>query len=439
MTQPSAPNAPKQAIYYGWYMVTIACLSGMLAAGISQLYMGSILPAIIADTGWKHSAVTGALAAGTILGGLLAPVAGAAADRYGPRLPVTIGALVLAAGYVAMGLSYSLVMFYVGYCTARMAAQGALGASVVRTIPVNWFRRKRGRAMGIVMMAVPIGAASSAMIGQWALLHGFSWRQVAFGMAATTLVLVALPAALFIRKSPESLGLLPDGDHHPEKSNDNQTRDSSRKSADEYPWSLRLALKTASLRLLIVASVLGITANGAVVFYHVTYLVSKGIPQVSAVTTVSALALAGALANLVWGILSERYSERVLAICSQIGAAVLIQGMLWVDTFSSALLLAMVLGIVVRGESSLTSLLIAAYFGRAAYGRIAGFMTTFQLFGLGAGPLIASMIYDFSHSFTLVYGAIGATYAAAALTFFLARPPKEPALQDRKHQRHAEQ
>lgn len=420
--QSALPSKP--GLYYGWYMVVIASVCGMMAAGISQLYMGSMLPTIIADTGWKHSAVTGALALGTILGGLLAPFAGALADRYGPRGPVTVGALVLAVGYTTMGLGQSLLVFYVGYCGARMAAQGALGASVVRTIPVNWFRRKRGRAMGVVMMAVPVGAAASAMLGQWALLHGFSWRQVAFTMAALTLILAALPAALFIRKSPEALGLLPDGLPQPPTEPDSVA--SQDKAVADFDWNLRLALKTGSLRLLVLASVLGITANGAVVFYHVTYLVSKGIPQLSAVTSVSALALSGALANLVWGLLSEHYSERKLAIASQLGAAVLIQGMLWVDTFTGALLLAMALGIVVRGESSLTSLLVATYFGRAAYGRIAGFMTSFQLFGLGAGPLIASMIYDFSHSFTLVYGVIGATYALAAVTFFFARPPTIP-------------
>ena len=424
---PSAPAAPsKPRIYYGWYMVIIASLCGMMAAGISQLYMGSMLPTIVADTGWKHSAVTGALALGTILGGLLAPFAGVLADRYGPRGPITVGALVLAIGYTVVGLSQSLVVFYIGYCAARMAAQGALGASVVRSIPVNWFRQKRGRAMGVVVMAVPVGAATSAMIGQWALLQGYSWREVAFGMAVLTLLVAALPAALFVRKNPEALGLLPDGAPQPLPESKSAATDRHGQLDTEFDWNLRLALKTPTLRLLIIASMLGITANGAVVFYHVTYLISKGIPQLSAVTTVSALALFGGLANLVWGVLSERYSERKLAVYSQLGAAVLIQGMLWVDTFTGALFLAMALGIVVRGESSLTSLLVATYFGRAAYGRIAGFMTSFQLFGLGAGPLIASMIYDFSHSFTLVYGVIGCTYALAALTFFFARPPTIP-------------
>ncbi len=410
-------------------MVMIAMVSGMMAAGVSQLYMGSILPTIVADTGWQHSVITGALAVGTILGGIIAPFIGAVADRHGPRGPITVGALLLALGFLVMGLGQSLVVFYLGYCLARMAAQGALGASVVRTIPVNWFRQKRGRAMGLVMMAVPIGAASSAMIGQWALQSGHSWRQVAMGMAVLAIMLVALPALLFVRKNPQSMGLQLDGaslDEPTSSTGGDKAQDTDTIAADDAPWNLRLALKTSSLKLLIVASMLAITANGAVIFYHVTYLVSKGIPQVSAVTTVSVLAIFGALANLVWGLLSERYSERMLAISSQLGAAVLIQGMLWVDTFTAALLLAMALGIVVRGESSMTSLLLASYFGRTAYGRIAGFMTSFQLFGLGVGPLLASMIYDTSHSYTLVYVAIGCTYATAALLFFLARPPKPP-------------
>ena len=83
-TTPDHPgSAIKPGLFYGWYMVLIASACGMMAAGISQLYMGSMLPTIIADTGWKHSAVTGALALGTILGGLVAPFVGALADKYG--------------------------------------------------------------------------------------------------------------------------------------------------------------------------------------------------------------------------------------------------------------------------------------------------------------------------------------------------------------------
>ena len=412
-------------IYYGWVMLAVAALGGFISAGSSQMYIGSVLLAITQDTGWTHTAISGALLAGTLTGGLISPLAGAWVDRHGPRALMSLSALVMAAGFVLMGWSPNLAVFYVGYMLARGAAQGALGGAAQRAIAVHWFLHYRGRALGIASMSVPLGGAAMAFAGAYAQRHGWEWRDTFVAMAALSVVAVVPPALLLLRRSPEALGLLPDGGpvavgaHRPGRQ--------SRPTADTYSWTLQQALRTWTLRLLILAAVVAIAANGTVVFYHVTYLVSRGVSQVQAVTAVGILALTGALANVVWGYLAEFFSERRLAIVSQVLAAGGILLLLRVDSAIGALVLSAVLGLLVRGEGSLTGLILADYFGRFAFGRIAGLTASFQLVGLGLGPVIASAVYDVSHSYAAIYGLIAAGYLGSASLYLLARRPVPPA------------
>ena len=412
-------------IYYGWVMLAVAALGGFISAGSSQMYIGSVLLAITQDTGWTNTAISGALLAGTLTGGLISPLAGAWVDRHGPRALMSLSALVMAAGFVLMGWSPNLAVFYVGYMLARGAAQGALGGAAQRAIAVHWFLHYRGRALGIASMSVPLGGAAMAFAGAYAQRHGWEWRDTFVAMAALSVVAVVPPALLLLRRSPEALGLLPDGG--PVAVGAPRPGRRSRPTADTYSWTLQQALRTWTLRLLILAAVVAIAANGTVVFYHVTYLVSRGVSQVQAVTAVGILALTGALANVVWGYLAEFFSERRLAIVSQVLAAGGILLLLRVDSAIGALVLSAVLGLLVRGEGSLTGLILADYFGRFAFGRIAGLTASFQLVGLGLGPVIASAVYDVSHSYAAIYGLIAAGYLGSASLYLLARRPVPPA------------
>ncbi len=411
-------------VYYGWVVLGVATLGGVVSAGSSQMYMGSVLLAITQDTGWTNTGIAGALLAGTLIGGLVSPVAGAWVDRHGPRALMGTAAVVMAAGFALMGSSPTLATFYCGYMLCRGAAQGVIGGAAQRAIAVHWFLHYRGRAMGIVSMSVPLGGAAAAFGGAYAMRSGWAWRDTFLAMGAITLVVLVPLALLLLRRSPEALGLEQDGGLVESRVACAGRR--PRPTADEYPWTLPQALRTWALRFLMAAAVTAIAANGTLVFYHVTYLTSRGVSQVQAVTAISILALTGALANVVWGYLSEFFSERRLAIVSQLLAAGGILLMLRVDSATGALVLSAVLGLLVRGEGSLTGLILSNYFGRFAFGRIAGLMASFQLVGLGLGPVIASAVYDISHSYAAIYGLVAAGYVASAGLYLLARPPSRP-------------
>ena len=171
--------------YYGWVVLAVASLGGFISAGSSQMYIGSVLLAITQDTGWTNTAISGALLAGTLVGGLISPLAGAWVDRHGPRALMSVAAVAMAGGFALMGWSPSLAVFYLGYMLARGAAQGALGGAAQRAIAVHWFLHYRGRALGIASMSVPLGGAAMAFAGAYAQRHGWDWREIFVAMAGT--------------------------------------------------------------------------------------------------------------------------------------------------------------------------------------------------------------------------------------------------------------
>jgi hypothetical protein len=75
-------------------------------------------------------------------------------------------------------------------------------------------------------------------------------------------------------------------------------------------------------------------------------------------------------------------------------------------------------------------MVLAQYYGRESYGRIAGVTSPFNMAALGLGPLCASLSYDLTGAYTIVYGTFGFTYMVSAVLLWMARRPARPARAD---------
>ena len=134
------------------------------------------------------------------------------ADRYSPRVLMTLGVVLMGATFFLIAAAPAVWVLVVGYAIARGVAQNMIAGVVPRVVVVNWFRRMRGRAIGLVGTAHPIG---TFVLGPAALLiisAGLGWRGVWVILGIAVIVFLVLPNALVIRRTPEEMGLLPDGD-----------------------------------------------------------------------------------------------------------------------------------------------------------------------------------------------------------------------------------
>ncbi|MBI4494003.1 MAG: MFS transporter [Chloroflexi bacterium] len=406
-------------IYYGWYILGVVMLDSFLSAGLSQLFMSIMLKPMTEEMGWSRTATTGAITIGTLTAGLLSPLLGRLADRYGPRLLTTVGTLVTAGMFFLLASLAEQWQFYLGYIVGRSIALGTLSGVVAQTAVANWFRRMRGRAMGLHSMALAGGGSVLSFVAQL-ILEAYGWRMVFLVFGIAVLTLLVLPAALVLRRRPEDLGLLPDGDRAPPAAE----VPSARQPREEEPsWTLSEAIRTPALWLLVGALFIAVMANTAVGFHQVAYYTDVGIAPTAAVVALSLYALVGALSSGVWGFLTERFSERVMAAAAMLLATVAILYLLTVRSLAGALLFAVLFGMSSRGESTLVNIILAQYYGRRFFGSISGFVNPFMLGGVGLGPSVSALAFDLTGAYQVVFICFAGTSTLAAVLLWLARPP----------------
>jgi len=410
-------------IFYGWYVLSVGMVGAFLASGTSQLFMSIMLKPITEEFGWSRTAATGAITTGTVMAGLLSFPFGKLADRYGPRFLTSIGAIFMAGIYVAVAKFEHLWQFYVIYVIGRIVSTNAVAGIVPKTAVVNWFRYFRGRALGFLSMASPLGSSMLVFIAQLIMAH-HGWRSVFLLFAVAMVLLQALPATLILRKQPEDLGLLPDGrlTLHAMSTVSVQSQ-----TAEEYKWTLSEAIRTPSLWLLILANIVVPAVGAGVSFHLVSYYTDVGIRATIAVGAISIFALTGAFANVVWGFLSERFPERLLASAVMALTAVTILYLQSVRTSAGAFIFSVIYGLTLRGEGTLFNIILAQYYGRGSYGAISGFVLPFHMLGLGFGPMISSLSFDFTGSYQAVFSVYIAISITTALLLLCAKKPIPPA------------
>ncbi len=409
-------------IFYGWYILAVGMVGSILGAGTSQLFMSTMLKPLTEEFGWSRTAVTGAITTGTIVAGLFSLPFGKLVDRYGTRWLTSLGALVTAGMYLLMTKFVVLWQFYVVFVIARIISMSAVTNIAPRTAAVNWFRRYRGRALGLLSMATPLGASMLAMIAQF-IIQNHGWRTVFLTFALAMVLFQALPAALVLRRRPEDLGLVPDGSPGVDVT---PTSSLKRGTEEEYNWTLSEAIRTPTIWLLVAAIIAGLIVNTGIAFHLVAYYTDIGIAPSIAVGALSLYAFTGAVGNIIWGFLSERLSERFLASAVMVLTALTVLYLQSVRTTTGAFIFAAIFGLTSRGEGTLVNIILAQYYGRSSYGAINGFVLPFHNIGLGLGPLISSVSFDLTGSYQTLFSTFMGTSMVAAILFWLAKKPALP-------------
>ena len=422
MSSDTPPRRKRPRIFYGWYIIGLTGMSAVFAGTTSQAFFGVFLRPMEDETGWSRSSIAGAVTIATFVGGGIAVFIGKLADRYGPRFLMTAGVFAYTAGYAGMLLVTQVWQLYIAFFMARMAALQFLAGVVPRTMAVNWFRRRRGRALGFQAMAMPLGGAALAAIAGALIAGGMPWRTVMAIFGFTALALLAIPTMLIVRREPEEMGLLPDGDEALHADDDTSVQ--QRYRGAEVSWTLKEALRTRAMWFVAAGSLIQTMASGGIAFLMPSYFQDTGMSTQVAATGASAFLLGGAASATLWGFLTERYDERTLVVIATATAMFLALGGRFVSEPIGALVFAALYGATTRGEGALVMMMLAAYYGRRSYGTISGFANTFTLMGLGLGPFIYSRILDNNGSqYAAVFYLSTALLAVATVLMWSAKRP----------------
>ncbi|HEY7217664.1 MAG TPA: MFS transporter, partial [Candidatus Binatia bacterium] len=303
-------------IFYGWYIVGVGFLANVASSFALASTLSIFLKPLTAELGISRGVFSLLRSGEGIIAACLAPLVGALVDRYGGRWLMVAGTVIVGVGYFFLSHVENFAQFAGIRLTLVAFGDCMMGYMVVNVVISRWFVRRRGRALAFSSMGVGFAKVCMPIVAAWLLLL-LGWRQTWFVFGIVTMVLLALPALLVIRRTPEEMGLLPDGAREPvinnspspikKPSSDLLTRDT------DAAWTRAEALRTSAFWLLVITfgiSSVGVTGLNLHVYSYVTDL---GQPAVIAASVMSVIASMQLASPLAWGLLVERIDARYAA------------------------------------------------------------------------------------------------------------------------------
>ena len=428
---------PRPPFYYGWLILAVTGLGNFVAASVAGVVLGGIQGLIVQDTRWSRTTIGFSASVGVWMSGVVAPVAGRLADRYGPRWLMPIGTILLGLCLYALGGVTTVWQFFVLAVLGRAISQPLLIGIVPRTLAVNFFLERRNLALAFIGIFRPVNAAINIQaISIIAVNQG--WR-TAFRYLGILSFILTIPLALVIRRRPEEIGLLPDGARVREEPSalPGQPQPGTGVATaarpanlgnepQEHPWSAREALRTRAYWLVATTAFLGTTANTTIGFNIVPYLVEEAGITTTQAAGVLSLGTVLSLGNLGWGYLADRITPRWCVLAAMVTSAASVLFLFQVNSVLSAYIFGIVWGLSSGTSGVLISMIVAQYFGRTNYGSIGGTLRPFEAGGLGLGQSLGAVIYDIAGSYSLLVWTALCAHLLGGIFIILARAPAPP-------------
>jgi MFS family permease len=406
-------------IFYGWRMVGLVSAIRIIGGGLHQFGFTVFFLPISQDLGIGRAATSLAFSLSRAQGAIEAPLVGYLIDRYGPR-PTLVAAVFLAGvGYILLSWVNSYTSFMIVYlgviCLAFVA--GFVHSPMV--VANNWFIRQRARAMTVVSAAVPVGGALISpllAIG----VTSIGWRWAAF-VSGCVFLLVCLPLSLQLKRSPESMGLLPDGDVPQVNASAISSADTTNKNVHEELTSSQ-AMKTGVFWVLVLSMTARVTCYSAATVHFVPLMVWKGLSEGAAASLLGAFAFANLVAHFLLGWIADRVNKpKLLAACNLL-PALAVPPLLW-NSGNWQLWFFTILFTLLDASFPIVWATVGDFFGRRHFATIRGSMSFFYMWGSFAGPVLAGAIYDRTQSYMIVLWIwFGLLIFATLLILFLIRP-----------------
>jgi MFS family permease len=399
-------NRPR--IFYGWVIVFTAGVGLLLGYAPVFVYSFSVfIKSLARDFHTSRTSISFAFTLANVMQSVGAPLIGRLVDRFGAHKVIVPSTVIF--GLVIISFKYfstSLWQLYAFFIVIGLIGTGT--APVPYGIVVSrWFDRRRGLALGLMMMGLSSGAILMPPIAQ-RLIVLFGWR-TAYAIVGFVVLAISVPVVgIFLKDSPEKMGLQPDGEP------DLNTGSIERKNEQGVTWSVARREPTfwflASAFFLLGASV------HACVIHLVPMLTDRGISVERAAFASSLLGVALLIGRVFTGYFLDRFFGPYVAMLLFSGVAVGISLFLTGAGGSLPLLAVFLVGLGMGAEADIIAYLTSRYFGLRSFGEIYGYLfATFTLAG-ALGPVLMGVGFDHLGSYRApLLFFLAATLVATAL------------------------
>lgn len=410
--------APARGVYYGWVVVGAGFMAALFTYGISYYSFSVFLKPMAAEFGWSRGGTSLAMTFYSLVYGGLGVVMGTLTDKYGPRVTVTLGAVLLGLGGAFMSQINSLWQLYAVYA---VFLGGALGTGWVplSSTASRWFVARRGLAVGIVAG----GAGAAAILGApltTFLVERFEWRMAYLILGVIAFICIGL-SAQFLRHSPKSMGLeMPDSETTSPGNSKSAAHDNV--SLVEFtPWQ---ALHTRQFWLLFFIFMTWGLAFVIPLIHTIAYATDLGLSSSVAATVMVLMGVGSLISRVAVGIGVDRFGAKNVMVAALMFQVLTMLSFIAARNAPALYVAGFLYGVGFGASIPAIPAMVSKLFGVAAMGAIFGIAYFGSGIGQSVGPPLAGYVFDITSSYEGAFIIGAAVLFFAALLTLLVRPLK---------------
>ncbi|GHV24650.1 MFS transporter [Spirochaetia bacterium] len=391
---------------YGWVIVAAGALMTCVSMG-AMFSLAVFLQPISADTGWTRTGISTAMTIDFLMMGFAAFAWGAISDRFGPRVVVLSGTVLLGLGLVLASHATTLVEFQLVFGILVGASAGAFYAPMM-ALASGWIENNRSLAVALVSAGGGTAPLTVAPFARW-LIDSYDWRPAMLVVGITAWILL-IPASLLVRRPPAVLQTSPPA---PGIATPVAAVVETRMSAGQ-------ALRTPQFAVLALAHFACCAAHSGPIFHMVTYAIGCGIPAMVAVSVYSLAGLSGLGGRVLLGVAADRLGAKPVLVGGLMVQALGAGAYLFAKDLGELYALSIVFGIAYGGVMPLYAILARDYFGPHIMATVFGAISAMASLGMAFGPWAGGWVFDTYASYSWLYigsFAVGLAAVAVAMTF----------------------
>lgn len=408
-------DRPRGGLFYGWYIVGAVFAMQMVACGLIFYNLSILLKAFSSQNGFTVGETSAATASFFIAGGIAGLGVGSLMDRIDPRIIITVGALCAGAALASTGHIHSLWQLYAFYVLFGIG-NAAVAVIPGTTLVARWFNRQRSRAIAYASTGLSLGGIvftpiSVTLIQRLGLEHAAYWL-------ALVLIIGTIPVAwIFLRPSPASMGLAPDGDA--------PVFDASGRIAPPDGMSFADAVRTRFFILFTTSYVFAMLAQVGSLAHQFRLVATRTGDDHVAALAVSVMAAASVTGRLVGGwalyrVSSKQYLQGVFVLQALSFALFsVVQGTI------GLLIVSVMFGATVGNLQMMQPLITAEAFGLKAYARILSLSQMIVTCANALGPVVMGLLYERAGGYGTAYVVIAVSSVIGISALIAAGPVRQ--------------
>ena len=361
--------------FYGWKLVAVLFCLDFINMGFPY-YGGSVINGyMIRQIPMSRSTLGLGFTLINLAVGLAAVVVAAHIVKFGVRITFVAGSAMICAGSLFLAIVCSRPWHYL-FAFGIVNGVGISFATIVTaaTTATRWFRRYRGRAIGIALS----GSGFSGFVVTWFLdkmlrTAGGNWR-TGWYIVAAAVIIAGIIAAIFVRESPESMGQSMDGiavrEHTPSRADSLATK---------HLWSTSHAFRTPAFWLIAIAGITSTYPTFFFVAHAILHMRGTGISSAQAAFAMGVFTIATLVGRWLGGLLMDFMSAR---LAYALGLSLLILGCYYALAIREGALMPAYLAAALYGSShgwtfSCTGTMTGHYYGPIIFPKLYGTMMLF--------------------------------------------------------------